>query len=418
MSRFEEFLQDYSAKETEERNRFLKRLEEGEVSKDEIYPPKDRFVNLKKPIASQVSLNKIWGCIPLYGSTMVNLYPLHDRKEFDEAYQKSVGITSHHFDEMIDLVKDTGRIQFIIDGNPTSFKNLEFLEPLFNELKPPTALNSFRSLIGDETLRKCQIEFETLSGLGFTRFIHNVSPTKNINTILSKLFYAYAGLKTTGYMELVDEIETLMTINPHEALRYLSVFGDLLVFPSYNLLKSIGIFNTNDFIEAHELGRQHGINFSENISYEIGRFLLNKIVLYPETFQGCMKVIQEYDNHELFKVLGALDEGIKRKEIDIIERKKVDISEILDNVWNDADKIKLDSEGISFGASLGIGLVGELAAGLPGGVGLLAGLGISQAVDRFWGIKSESISEKIAKFVSPNYLVSIYDFKKKHALTD
>lgn len=416
MSGFEEFLQDYSAKETEERNRFLKRLKEGKVSKDEIYPPKDRFVKLKEPIASPVSLNKIWGCIPLYGSTMVNLYPFHDRKEFDEAYQKSVGFTSYNFDEMIDLVKDTGRIQFIIDGDPTSFKNLEFLEPLLNELKPPTALSSFRSIIGDETLRKCQIEFETLSNLGFTRFINNVSPTKNKNMILSKLFYAYAGLKTTGYMEIVDEIETLMTINPHEALRYLSVFGDLLVFPRYNLLKSIGIFNTNDFIEARELGEPYDVKINENIPYEIGKFLLNKIVCYPETFDGCMRMIQEYDNYELYKVLGALDKGVKRKKTDTIEDKRINMSEILDNVWKDADKIKLGSEGISYGVSLGIVLIGELAAGLPG-AGLLAGLGF-QTIDRFWGVKSEPISEKIAKFASPNYLVAIYDFKKKYARTD
>lgn len=416
MSSFEEFLQDYSAKETEERNRFLKRLKEGKVSKDEIYPPKDRFVKLKEPIASPVSLNKIWGCIPLYGSTMIDLYPFHDRKEFDEAYQKSVGFTSYNFDEMIDLVKDTGRIQFIIDGDPTSLRNLEFLEPLLNELKPPTALNSFRSLIGDETLRKCKIEFETLSDLGFTRFFNNISPTKNKNMILSRLFYAYAGLKTTGYLELVDEIENLMTINPHEALRYLSVFGDLLVFPRYNLLKSIGIFNTNDLVEAHEIGKQHDINFSENISHEIGRFLLKKIVLYPETFQGCMKVIQEYDDYELYKVLGALNAGIKRKDMDIIESKNVDISEILDNVWKDANKIKMETEGISFGVSLEIGLIGELALGIPG-IGVMAGLGF-QSIDRFWGVKSESISEKIAKFICPNYLITVYDFKKKHTLND
>jgi hypothetical protein len=416
MSSFEEFLQDYSAKETEERNRFLKRLKEGKVSKDEIYPPKSRFVKLKEPIAYTVSLNKIWGCIPLYGSTMINLYPFHDRKEFDESSQRAVGFTSYHLDKMIDLVKDTGRIQFILDGPPTYFKNLEFLEPLLNELKPPTVFNTFQSFIGDKTFRKYQIEFDTLANLGFTRFIDNVSPMKNKRMILPRLFYSYAGLKTMGYEELVDEMETLMTINPYEALKYLIVFGDLLVFPRYNLLKGISIFNRNDFIRAHELGRLHGINLSENISYEIGRFLLNKIVLYPETFEGCMKVIQEYDNYELYKVLGALDEGIKRKEIDIIESKKVDISEILDNVWKDANKIKMGTDVISFGASLNIGLIGELASGFSG-IGVMAGLGF-QAIDRFWGVKSEYISEIIAKFVRPNYLVTVYDFKKKHTLND
>jgi hypothetical protein len=115
-----------------------------------------------------------------------------------------------------------------------------------------------------------------------------------------------------------------------------------------------------------------------------------------------MRMIQEYDDYELYKVLGALDKGVKRKKIDTIEDKRINMSEILDNVWKDADKIKMGSAGISYGVSLYIGLIGELAAGLG-----------FQAMDRFWGETGESMSEKIAKFVSPNYLVSIYDFKKQ-----
>lgn len=48
-----------------------------------------------------------------------------------------------------------------------------------------------------------------------------------------------------------------------------------------------------------------------------------------------MEIIQKYDSHELHKVLDALNDGIKRKKIDIIEDKRDDLSEILDNVWKD-----------------------------------------------------------------------------------
>ncbi len=140
------------------------------------------------------------------------------------------------------------------------------------------------------------------------------------------------------------------------------------------------------------------------------------MTLYPETLNGCLKLIQEYNDYDLYKVLGSLNEGVKRKNINIIEYQKNDMSEILDNIWKDADKIQMKSEGISYGVSLSLGIIGELAAGIPG-TGLMAGLGF-HAADKFVGMKTESLSEKIAKFASPDYLVTIYDFNKKHKLTN
>lgn len=87
------------------------------------------------------------------------------------------------------------------------------------------------------------------------------------------------------------------------------------------------------------------------------------------------------------------------------------MSEVLDNIWKDADKINLESAGISYVTSVGIGIAGELATNIQG-TGLLAGLGF-QALDRFWGEKGESASERLTKFINPNYLVTIYDFKKR-----
>ncbi len=421
MSSFEEFLQDYEAREREEAQKFIKRFEEGKVLQTETFPTKDRFVKLKEPIAHTLQGINVWGLIPFYGSTIVFLRPSDDEKAFD-SYHKHLGFTSRDIDNLIELAKGTGRIQFTID-DPTRYKNLDFLEPLFHELKPPANMIPYKSLVGHETYKKYLIEFETLAQFGFTNYINSVNSYLLTLGIVNRTYtkdswhynsIIYIALKALGYKELADEIGSLMIINPPEALNYLTAFGDLIINPQYDMLKPIYIYKRDFLTEVHELVKQHRIDVHNPFQYEIGKFILNKLILYPETIDGCMRLIQEYKDHELYKVLCALDDGIKRKKIDIIEDKKVDMSEILDNVWKDADKIKLGSEGINFGVSLDIGLIGELASGLPG-VGLMAGLGF-QAIDRFWGVKSESISEKIAKFVSPNYLVAIYDFKKQHAL--
>jgi hypothetical protein len=118
--------------------------------------------------------------------------------------------------------------------------------------------------------------------------------------------------------------------------------------------------------------------------------------------------MQHYDDKELYKVLNALNEGVKERKIDLIEDKRDNITEILDNVWKETDKIKYKADI----ARLGVGLVGGLSASFSG-IGILAGLGFS-TIDKIVALKLDSMGEKLAKFFSPNYLVTIYDFKKKH----
>lgn len=421
MNSFEEFLQDYEAREIEDSNKFIKRFEDGKVSKNETFPPKERFVRLKEPIADTLLGVNVWGIIPFYGSTIVHLLPRDNEQKFNEDH-KHFGFTSRDIDRLIDLVKETGRIQFTID-NPTKYKNNDFLEPLFQELKPPANLISPESFVGQETHKKYLIEYETLAQFGFSSYMNSsndylfslgVFDRTHIKQSWYYDAFIYVSLKALGYTELADEIGTLMIINPPEAKDYLTTFGSLITLPQYDTLKPIYIYNRDFLTQFHQMERQYRIDVPNDSHYEIGTSLLNKLILYPETYDGCIRLIQEYDNYELQKVLNALDEGIKRKDTDIIESKNVDVSEILDNVWEDANKIKGETEGINFGISLNIGLIGDIASGLPG-IGVMAGLGF-QAIDKFWGVKSESISEKIAKFVNPNYLVTIYDFKKKHTL--
>ena len=418
MASFTEFLEDYEKKEKERMEKYLKRLEEGKVSPDETYPPKDRFKNLKEPIAKSPSGGfSVWSMVPFYGSTLIPLIPRGDSKEFDDFYTAGkFGFSSKDIDKMIDIAKNTGRIQFFINFPPTFYKNLDFLEPLFREIEPPAVTETLDALITERKRWQYATEFDTLTSLGFEDFVKSTYGYAGIGGAYLKqkmeaYLRSYAGLKFLGHDDLADEIEYLMITNPPEALRWLIIFGNMFVRPSLSPLKEINNFSIEQFTEFVELGKNYGITPQATIPYEIGRFILEKLVRYPENLNSYWDIIQYYDDEELYKVLDALNEGVKEQNIDLIKDKKKDIPVILENVWAKTEKIKRNVKM----ARWSIGLVGGLSASLAGmgELGILAGLGFS-AGDKIVGINLDSIGEKIAKFISPNYLVTIYDFKKKY----
>lgn len=418
MTSFKEFLEDYEKKERESAEKYLQRLEEGKVSSDEIYPPKDRFKNLKEPIAkSPLSGFSVWSMVPFYGSTLIPLIPRGDTEKFDELYTTGkFGFSSRDIDKMIDLVKATGRIQFFINFPPTFYKNLDFLEPLFRELEPPAVIEPLDALIAERKREQYAIEFDTLTSLGFEDFVKSTYGYAGIGGAYLKqkmdaYLHSYAGLKFLGYDDLAYEIEELMITNQPEALRWLIIFGNMFVRPSLSPLKEINNFSTEQFTEFAELGKNYGITPQTTSPYEIGKFILEKVIRYPETLDGCLDIMRHYDDEELYKVLGALNEGVKKQNIDLIKDNKNDLSVILENVWAETGKIKRNIKI----ARWSIGLVGGLSASLVGRgeLGILAGLGLS-AADEIRGLNSDSVSEKIAKFISPNYLVTLYDFKKRY----
>lgn len=419
MSNFTDFLQDYGAHEKENVDNFIKRLDEGKVAQSEKYPPKNRFIKLSEPIADPYV--NIWGMIPFYGSTLVKIMPKDNRKSFDDSHEW-LGFNSRKIDEMIDFQKETGKIQFVLTSHPTLYKNLDFLEPLFTEVKPPVLPYDTVSIVGQELDKKHKIEFETLAIFGFNQFVEvstGLMGNSNPMYISAKLDdYAsrYSILKASGYEELADEIGTLMIIDPAKAHMFLVLFGFLIANPQKSLLKPICGYDKSFIDSVNEYGSEYNVMVNNEVPYEIGKFLLNKIVYYPETMEGCKSIIQKYDDQELYKIMGSLNEGVKRQDIDKIEEKEKDISDILDNVWSDANIIKKGSDGIKFGVSLSLGLIGGVAGGIEGS-GIMSFLGYTFS-NTVWGMQDESISEKMAKFATPNHLVSIYDFKKKHDLND
>ena len=113
-----------------------------------------------------------------------------------------------------------------------------------------------------------------------------------------------------------------------------------------------------------------------------------------------------------------MNEAIVANNPDIVNKSAEELSEILDNVWNDKT-IPRRIEGLKVGVPVSMAAIGGIVAGLPGaaGSGFLADLGIKVAektVEKFFGVKGEGLSERISKLRTKSYQANVYDFKKKY----
>lgn len=405
MNEFKDFLLDYEMKEKEQASRFLEKVSKGKI---ERYPPLSRFIGPKEPLAQVNSIIPIWGVIPFYGSTVFPLAPVRDKKVFNDFYAEH-GFTSKDIDRLIDFVKQTGRLQFVISQPPTRFEKLEFLRPLFEELRPPMGVDTLPQIIGPKKFQERLIEFDTLASFGLKQAIQtSKAVTWGIHEqFMKQVAYRYVLLESIGPQKLVNDINDSLVTDPFDAMKLLLAAGNLYA-PAIDSLGGTSNYSLEGLTQEQNIVRKYHPSKRDRSIYEIGKFILDKVIYYPTTQDGCMDVIQRYQDHQLLKVSQALHEGVKEKKPDIIRNNTSELSRILDSVWKDANKVKRRGEYISCGVSAGICLIGELASGLPG-VGILASLGF-QVLER---LTEEKLSEKAAKLITPDYLVTIYDFQKK-----
>ncbi len=188
---------------------------------------------------------------------------------------------------------------------------------------------------------------------------------------------------------------------------------------SYNPIFSIEAQNLRFITEAISKLRDSTLgvdaNLQEQVKFlDVGELLINKLTAGTEGYLGCQSLIDMYKQYDLQKLLISIENGIKRKKIDTIKSNTRELSTLLDNLWDDA-KISRLSRGISFGVPLLLGTVGPLAAQQILGVGdILAGLGFRAFDKKITPV----ISDRLAKIIGSDYLVAIYDLKKKYNIKD
>lgn len=418
-----EFLEDYSATERELAELFYKELSEGRFGPEDIYPPRGRFKRVQDPIALSVVNHEIWPQIPLYGSLVVTLVP-RPKTEFAQVH----GFEISDINRLIDLSKDTGRIQFILGTNPQHFIGLDYLEPIFVELKPPTVpgipLETFAPI---DVLKRYAVEFDTLAGINFVRVLHEMytemgTPLDYIKKRLSDYRTDYIILKSMGYEAIIDKVDDALVSDAPEAISLFSIFGNLLAVPPLDPFRVIRTCDEDYIAETRRISGE----FKEpstvihptklELPVEIGRFLMRKRTLFPEGYEACIDTIGKYEKEDVRNLMLALDTGAKEMNYDLLNQKNVELSTVLDNIWNDAKKISSRKSKIKYGLPIGMAVVGTIIAGPLGGLGgLLAGLGYS-VTEEIIKIKEDSVTERIAKISSPSYLCAVYNFKKKYAL--
>ena len=416
-----EFLMDYEAREKDEIKRFGKKFSEGKTKCDDRYPLEHRF-KLNEPYSKSIDGEKIWSQIPLYGTTIITLKPIKK-----EIFEKVHGFDVEDIDRLIDFAKETGRVQFALAEYPTHYLKMDFLEPVFRDLKPPKLIRlPLNWIVTDEEIETSYSEMECLlENLQPPDFIMKYVEMKYPESTISQddvkrgIISDLIRLKLLGYGSLVEDfIRGLTTIDTNKLILLLEAIHDIFFYP-HDPLKGIKSFKRIDMYELHgQFSFSHNMHEKIELPCEIGKFLNNELKLViPKNQEGAVELTDKYDLYDLRKVMKALNEAVEKEKIDVIDEKSEEISLIFENVWSDVDKLKRRTNIARHGISFGTGIVGAVATLPIAGIGgLLSGLGFEVADNILDKKAYESISEKITKLGTQNHIIHVYDFKKKYKL--
>jgi hypothetical protein len=128
-----EYLTDYGERERNCFGAFLKDLNDGRIDELSQYPPLGRFPKAEAPLACvHPLLSNIYSIIPFYGTTIIYVMP-----SSKSMFQSQNGFSPDDINKLVDFAKETGKMQFILAAEPEFYEGLDFLDPLFTELRVP-----------------------------------------------------------------------------------------------------------------------------------------------------------------------------------------------------------------------------------------------------------------------------------------
>lgn len=408
-----EYLEEYRQAEHNQYERFRKRILEGKFDFErDRYPPDRRFVNIKRPVAvttlETAHVNNVWAQVPFCGSLILPLLPW-PRHDFERSLFK---ISETH--KIIDFIKDTGKIQLVLTYDPVAYEGMDYLDPFFEELKPPQFLGAPLSILGNKKEIQRTIDaFYAIAKVRYLDWLKKILYAHPLmySKVLQDCSSDYAYLKLMNYT-VVEEIENLMIDDPQKALSLFTVCRMFIVDPAMMFCYDTANLTIEDIRESKILPpfyQPREIRFP----FEIGKFLLEKLTYAPQGFRACIDIIDHYSNYDLQKILESLNDAILTNHPDIVNISTEELSEILDNVWND-QTIPRRIKGLKIGIPLSMATIGSIAAGPIGAAGgFLAGLGFD-VLSKSFDVGTEKLSERLAKLRTKSYQANIYNFKKKY----
>jgi hypothetical protein len=417
----QEYLEDYEAKENEEFEAFSKKLLDGKFGSDDRFPQTNRFVKLQEPVAHCAGIQahrmeNIYAQIPFTGSLVLGLPPV-PQASFERMVCKV-----NEIPKILEFVKDTGKLQVVLEASPTAYLGFDYLDPFIKELRPPYFVGAPLSLFGTAlNEKKARAGFQALAEIHYARefraLYYEHYPGTNDNALrnsFQKWEGTYAFLKLRGY-RLADTIEDLMIDNPREAIHLLYVSGHALCEPAIDCCTQVTNYAFEDIQASQNLPGEYQAG-GASIPFEIGKFLFQKLTYAPQTLRGCYQLLDTYGSYDLQKIQKSLNEAIVSTDPDMVTIKAAELSEILDNVWRDKT-IQGRISKMKIVVPFSIAAVGDVASVLEATnhpfEGLLAALGfhvLSAVVDK----AGDNFLENIAKFRAKSYQIDIFDFNKRH----
>ncbi|MFA4849712.1 MAG: hypothetical protein WC626_08295 [Methanoregula sp.] len=365
----------------------------------------DKRVGQLKPPISYVVPDRhdlIWSQIAFSGTLIFPLYP-YPTSFFGGGGKNS----TKEISDLIQFVKETKKIQFVLTHSPSEYESLEYLEPILKEFLPPTCTR-VESKDFFDLKKKCEDEINLLTQFSpdYKRWIRSPSGRYcHISDIRS-----YAVLRHLGFNDIADTyIEHFLT-DPEFSGDYIQTAYNLLCHPIIDPLKANPSFSSDTIQRARDYSLTTHSSLKRLVYPEIGSYLMKKCTYYPESLEACKRLIDQYKENDLYDVYSALNNAVIARNESIILEKKDAMNDILDNIWEDRT-IKRFATGIRGSIDITCGTVGY-CLGSPS-LGLLAALGL-RVVDG--GKYIDQFSELISKKIAFPYMATIYDFKKEYRI--
>lgn len=410
-----EFLKDYEQKEINKQNRIFSDLKSGHYNNlKAAYLETQTFRRLNDPLVSPDTLvyplgETIWSQIPFAGTLII---PVNNTGKANFAAEH--GFELKDIPNLVNLAKETGKVQFVLSKRPIIYENLDHLQPIFDELSPPIYSVPWDPFFEPQIFQELKKEFEQLINPSYKTMliqdIQEMSESPNfLKSVLEAKFSIFLHLKFLNWEEALEYIRDYIYHDP----RSVDIFFDYVNLLTESFFDPL-FASQNRSIEVMKL-------FNVNINQlknrpppvEIGSFIMRKIVSKPNTYDGCIATIDTYEDSDLYRLLSSMDKAVKEKNKDKLLTDSKNLEVVLENIWKDASKLRIEKYATAVTASLSLGVVGSLVAPDLIYPGILASLGFT-AADKLLDIKDSFISNKIVKLLNKNYMYNIYDFKSKY----
>ena len=414
-------LEEYEIKEEERAAEIYRKIyNKRKISIKDCYPD----LKLKKPYGAY--LMGASHSIPFLETHIVNVSSFKDKDTFEREYGMSQEL-------LIELYKK-GRVEFLLNGPPTEFANLDYLDEIL-EFEPP--LVSCRNSLYDE------LSFDADKSFFYSKqaekILQNVKCLKGFEeytspeeTLKDYVWNSYMRLGIHGYDDLIKAVLTYAEgidkeevsnelMNPPDLVATLCIFyADFLTEPIYSSLDGVHSLDSREK-EIKSIYDEALMVYPESRSklfppVDVGKALIELYELYLPQKQNIEGILDlDIEAKRTRKALKSFDEAVEKEQIDkIVDRKRalrnaiVDTNEAVKSIEKTKDRIE---KAINYG-SLTVGIVGPIVSQITTENFLFSILFGSSGLSTRLSKIATPVAEVLAKLKKPNHVVMVYEISK------